>query len=229
MSSWSRIRWGLLAATIGFGVLLATQLQAVESPSRTLEKQSVDELTTLIGALTQETDRMQSELTDLSLRVMSARSAAESETTAITEQEHSLLGLRVVTGAIDGVGRGVSLTISDPQAQLEPYDLFTLVNELRSAGAEAVMIDQRRIGLRSNFTADPAGIALDGRFLREPYRLSAVGDPDDLSSSLRMPGGVIPSLENRAGVTVGLLKRDTLEVPAFSDEPTFTHGTALGG
>jgi uncharacterized protein YlxW (UPF0749 family) len=215
-------------ATVAFGVLLAVQLQAVESPSRTLETQSVDELTTLIGALTQETDRMQEELTELSVRVMTARNAALSERTAMTEQEDSLQGLRLVTGAAEGVGAGISLSISDALSQLDPYDLFTLVNELRSAGAEAIVIEDRRVGLRSSFTATPSGIALDGIVLREPYHLHAVGPPDDLSSSLRMPGGVIPSLENRAGVAVGLVKREELPVPAFVDQPTFEHVTAIG-
>lgn len=222
-----RIRWGLLISAILLGVLLAAQLQAGEAPSRTLEAQSVDELTTLIGALTMETDRMQNELTDLSLRAANARRAAESAATAIIEQEDSLLDLQVVAGAAAAQGRGVSLSISDSESQLEPYDLFTLVNELRSAGAEAIVLDNRRIGLRSSFTVAADGIALDRHLLREPYHLHAVGDPDDLASALRMAGGVIPSLENRPGVSVSLLKRDSLAVPPFAEEPEFLYASML--
>lgn len=216
----------LTFAVLGF--LLATQLQAQESLSRELEQQSVEELTSLIGTLTQETDRMQTELAELSLRAVRGRQTGESDATLIVEQQKTLTDMRVVTGASPGYGRGVRVSITDPGGELEPYDLLNLVNELRSAGAEALVIGDRRVDFRASFTGRAGEISVSDTPLRTPYSLRAVGNPDYLTSSLVMAGGVVPSLENRPGVTVVVTKAEALTVPAFQVEPAFVYASRAG-
>lgn len=216
----------LTFAALGF--LLATQLQAQESLSRELKQQSVEELMSLIGTLTQETDRMQTELAELSLRAVRGRQTGESDATLIVEQQKTLTDMRVVTGASPGYGRGARVSISDPGGELEPYDLLNLVNELRSAGAEAVVLSDRRVDFRASFTGRAGAISMSGVPLRTPYSLGAVGNPDYLTSSLVMAGGVVPSLENRPGVTVMVTKEEALTVPAFHVEPAFVYASRAG-
>lgn len=211
----------LVFAVLGF--LLAAQLQTRETLSRDLGQQSVEELTSLIGTLTQETDRMQTELAELSLLAARGRETGETDATLIVEQQKTLTDMRVVTGASAGYGRGARIFVSDPEGELEPYDLLNLVNELRSAGAEAVVIDERRLDFRASFSGRAGSISVNGSPLAAPYRLAAVGNPDYLISSLVMAGGVVPSLENRPGVTVRVAKEDVLAVPAFQAEPMFLH------
>jgi uncharacterized protein YlxW (UPF0749 family) len=136
--------------------------------------------------------------------------------------------MRAVTGASPGIGRGVWVSISDPEAELEPYDLLNLVNELRSAGAEALVIGDRRVDFRASFTGRAGAILVSGTPLRAPYRLGAIGNPDYLTSSLVMAGGVVPSLENRPGVTVAVTKEEALVVPAFQVVPAFVHASKAG-
>lgn len=219
----TRTHASLLVVFAVMGFLLVTQLQAQESLSRELEQQSVEELTSLIGTLTLETDRMQTELADLSLRAISGRQTGESDATLIIEQQKTLTDLRVLTGATPGFGRGARMSVSDPHGELEPYDLLNLVNELRSAGAEAVVIGGHRVDFRTSFTGAAGAVAVNGVPLRPPYTLDAVGNPDYLASSLVMAGGVAPSLENRPGVSVVVTKEDVVSVPAFETTPVFRY------
>ncbi|MCL5942681.1 MAG: DUF881 domain-containing protein [Actinobacteria bacterium] len=221
MAPRSRTTWGLFVTFAVLGFLLATQLRVQENLSHSLDSRTLDELTALIGTLNQENDRLQEEWADLNLRLITGRYAGESDVSLIAEQKRILEELRLVTGSVPGVGPGVILIVRDAQAELEAYDMTQLVNELRSAGAEAIMINGRRVGFRAGFFDTGNGIVMSGVPLEQPYRIEAVGVPQDLISSVAMPGGVVPSLEQRPGVTVTVQALDSVSAPPTEMNPRF--------
>jgi len=208
------------------GFLLATQA-GEQTRHQDLESRSLEELTDLVGALDQETDRLQLEVAELRVRMVDGRHAGETDTDRLSQQQRAVTDLRLITGGTPGRGSGVRVQISDAAGRLEPYDLGQLVNELKSAAAEAIVVNGRRLSLQGSFAGTGGNITLEGEHLVAPYVIEAVGDQDDLVSSLIMPGGVIPSLEARPEVQIGVEKRDDLGVPALTQEPGYTYARSV--
>jgi uncharacterized protein YlxW (UPF0749 family) len=198
------------------GFLVATQARVQEGRGRELEKQSLDELTTLVGTLARENERLQSELSRIEILVLDTKYAGQSDADLLSEQRLNLGALRLATGALPAHGPGVRIVIKDEQGQIDAYDLGQLLNELKSAGAEALVVNGRRLTYRSALRQVNSGIFLDASLLERPYIIEAVGLPQDLESSLVMAGGMVPSLQGRPGVAVQLGRIDRIEVPVRS-------------
>jgi uncharacterized protein YlxW (UPF0749 family) len=204
------------------GFLVATQARVQESRGKDLEKQSLEELTTLVGTLARENERLQAELTRLEILVLDAKYAGQSDADLLSEQRLNLGALRLATGAVRGHGPGIRIVLGDRESQLDAYDLGQLLNELRSAGAEALMVNGARLTYRSALRQAESRVFLDNTLLALPYVIDAIGPPQDLESSLVMAGGVALSLQGRPGVSVDLGRVDRIEVPpSYQPAPTF--------
>mgnify|MGYP001424755491 FL=1 len=112
--------------------------------------------------------------------------------------------LRMHVGKARVKGKGVSVTLSDSsyipsEASATDYivheqHVWKVVHELLVSGAEAVAINGQRISHRSYIVCNGPVIEVDGTQHAAPFVISAIGDPDVLSSALGLAGGVIDEL-----------------------------------
>jgi uncharacterized protein YlxW (UPF0749 family) len=208
-------------AVLGF--LLALQVKAHEGSNQQLDTKSMDELTTLVGALTQENQRLLEEVTELELLVLDSQYAGQTDETLIAQQQDNLRALQLATGRAAAYGRGISVRLEDRNGELKAYDLCQIANELKSAGAEAVLVNDRRLDFRASFSDEGGRVLLSGEPLTRPYHFLAVGNPADLESSLVMAGGVVPSLDGLPGVFVEVARQQRVDAPPVMEEPTFVY------
>lgn len=219
--SWSRRTAGGLFLTLAIlGFLLALQLR-VEAESQSLEQTSTDELTRLVATLNQENERLLTEVTELRLAALNNQYQGESDESRLSEQARTMEILWLATGLRPAYGRGVRLVVADKSGVLEPTDLEQIINELKASGAEAVMVNGRRLDTRSSLVREDEGVALSGERLVAPYVVEAVGTPANLESAMEMAGGVVPTLQTRAGVSVEIREQSRIEVPTVTREPVF--------
>ena len=94
-------------------------------------------------------------------------------------------------------------------------DLLSVINELRSAGAEAISLNGERILATSEVRCTGAVVTVNGRRYAAPYVIFAIGDPDTLYSALTMRNGVVDIL-SQWGITVRVTASDQLLIPAYS-------------
>jgi uncharacterized protein YlxW (UPF0749 family) len=88
-----------------------------------------------------------------------------------------------------------------------------LLNELRTAGAEAIAIDEVRIVPGSVVSGAPGALSVEGVSLGIPFEIRAVGAPETLTGSLTRSGGIVSQLaavEAAATLTVTPLERTVL-------------------
>jgi uncharacterized protein YlxW (UPF0749 family) len=100
------------------------------------------------------------------------------------------------------------------------------VNELYSAGSEAIAINGQRITAGSEIRLSGSHINVNGTPLSPPYRITAIGDASALKSRLELKGGLVESL-GAVGVSLEVQEKSEVEVPAFTGDLNIVHARPL--
>lgn len=171
------------------GVLAVSQFRSQDVYSRSLQLETPASLTTLIASLADKNSALREEIFDLRLRVVAARDTVSTGGFSLTEAERQLAQLRVFAGQDAVSGPGITITVTGP---FDEKAMSDLVNELRNSGAEAIAINDRRVGPRTWFGAGGGGaIAIDGLAVTGPWSVRAVGAADVLYVAVTRIGGIV--------------------------------------
>lgn len=215
----------LACALLGF--LLVAQVRATEQVGDRLAFEREEDLARILSELSSQSDRLQSEITDLRLTLLDFEGSAEREELALRTLQRRHDDLRILTGATPVEGDGAVFTITDPDRLLTQELLVDAVQELRDAGAEAIAVNDVRLVASSAFTTRNERILLDRRPLDPPYRITAIGPGDTIAKALAIPGGAIDSLHLVAGVSAVAEIRADLVLPAVAEPPVFVFGVPV--
>jgi uncharacterized protein YlxW (UPF0749 family) len=156
--------------------------------SRSLELETPASLTTLIANLSDRNNSLRDEIFDLRLRVASARDSVASGQGSLVESQREIDQLKIF-GALSGAhGPGISVKID---GGFDDRAMSDLTNELRNAGAEAISVNDVRVGPRSWYAPGPdRTILLDGTQLNGPWIVRAIGAPDVMNDAITRTGGI---------------------------------------
>ncbi len=113
---------------------------------------------------------------------------------------------RMFLGKVKVQGKGVKVTLTDgaydPKEDninnylVHEHHVFKVVYELYISGAAAVAINGQRLTSHSYIICNGPVITVDGIEHPAPFTITAIGDPDVLSSSINLIGGVKDQLVN---------------------------------
>jgi len=157
----------------------------------------------------------------------------------------NLEGLRMLAGltAVHGPGLVIKLRDTpkripegmDPQLGLiHDQDLAAMLNELKAAGAEALAISgadessPQRVILTSAPRCAGASIRVNDALLSGPFTIWAIGNPANLESALKMPGGLIEKLSLEPLDMITMVRRPDINVPAYASSIKFEYAKPLG-
>jgi uncharacterized protein YlxW (UPF0749 family) len=133
-------------------------------------------------------------------------------------------------------GPGLTVTVTDPgmsqqdltdvskervpgvQQVILDRDLQMVVNSLWASSAEAISVDDVRIGPNVTIRQAGGGILVDNQPISSPYVILAVGPPHAMQEVLDRSPGLqrLRLLESSYGVGVGITATDTVTLPAGS-------------
>lgn len=208
-----------VAALVGFFVV--AQFTGRDSFANQLSTESEGDLTRILASLSSESTSLQEELAQLRLELADAQNSNEAGGERAEEIAEQLNQLQVLAGTVPVTGPGLVMTIEDPQSQVNYDSLVDAVQELRDAGAEAISINGRRIGVASAFTQAGTRVELDGVGLPRPFVLSAIGPAATMEGGLQIPGGTLDTLRSIVGTNVEVVRNNALNLPALETTPTF--------
>ncbi len=100
--------------------------------------------------------------------------------------------------------------------QVRAADLAGLVNELWSAGAEAVAVNGVRVLATTGFRDLDDDVVVGERAIRPPFAIAAIGEPLTLQTALNLRGGFVEGLRS-IGLQVTVERRDRLRLPAHQE------------
>lgn len=118
----------------------------------------------------------------------------------------------------------VNVTGDEADYIIHDSDLLSVINELRSAGAEAVSLNGERIMATSEIRCTGAVVTVNGRRYAAPYVIYAIGDATTLYNALTMRNGVVDVL-SQWKIDVKVTASDLLLITKFSGktENSYAH------
>lgn len=190
-------------ACIVLGIMVGLQYRA-HSASTPIQVDDRRKMLELVRTLEAERNRMSAEIGDLRSRISDMEMASNKSGVVGKQIQEQLNNSRIEAGLTGMKGPGIVVVLSDsprtPPINTDPYfyivhdvDLTALVNELWSAGAEAVSINEQRIVTRSSIRCVGPTVLVNGVRIAAPYTVKGIG-PGDLETALRMPGGFLDSM-----------------------------------
>jgi uncharacterized protein YlxW (UPF0749 family) len=210
------------------GFLLVSQMRGTERFRQRLQAESEPDLTRILASLTTESDDLREEISTLKLQLQSLQTSSQQQASASGAAEEQTRTLQVLAGTVAVTGPGLSVSIDDPRGAVGFDTLIDIVQELRDAGAEAVAVNDQRVGATSSFGERDDSITLDGTVLVAPYRIAAIGPASTLAGGLEIPGGGLDTLAALRGVSSRVQRSDTLQIPALAKAPVFKVAKPIG-
>lgn len=211
---------GLVTATVLFGLLIA--VAAVQTDrSRPAAAEERAQLIERIRAHGDAIDEQREQTREISSEVagLQADATATAERVQALQQQARRLGMSAGSYAVTGPGLQVTVDDADPSAgeegQVFDTDLQSLVNGLWVAGAEAVSINDQRITGRSWIRGAAEAITVNGRSLRRPYVVRAIGNPDTIEARFfeSEAGQAWLDWKRNFGVRFETVTQESLDVP----------------
>ena len=215
----------VVCAIVGF--LLAAQLRTVQltGAADAASAARLETLQDLYNELTAERDGLAEQVSQLQGELALYRDEAASGQAGSEALRAEVDQLEITAGLTDVEGPGVTVILEDSASAnltgdeadylIHDSDLLSVINELRSAGAEAISLNGERILATSEVRCTGAVVTVNGRRYAAPYIIFAIGDPDTLYSALTMRSGVADVL-SQWGITVKVTASDLLLIPKYN-------------
>ena len=160
--------------------LVATvQIRSQAEVERSLVGTDTTTLAFLIDDLHRANDALSVEAADLMQRKAALQSggspAADQELTAEANR------LRAIEGLVPVHGPGIVMVVD--ASGLQALDLQDALNNLAVAGAEAIAVNDRRVGVGVPIVQASGGVSIDGEVIAAPWTISAIGDANRLAEA----------------------------------------------
>ena len=205
----------VLLAVLGFAFVVQVRDTQADDTYAGLRE---GDLVQVFEALTGTADRARREVERLEARRDDLKDENTARSAALDEAEQRLRTLNIIAGLVPVSGPGLRITITETNGTVGVGSLLDTVQELRSAGAEAMEFnDTYRLAAESSFEEAVGGIELEGKLLESPYVLDVIGDQHVLRTALTFSSGPIETLETLDGATVTYEELDSVEIESVRE------------
>lgn len=207
----------LIVAVLIGALAFAITVQIRQDESRDYSNVRGGELVELLKSLDAANARLDSQIQDLtSTRAELLDSTKRSEQ---AEQEARIRAsqLAILAGTAGATGPGITLTITDPDEQVDSAALLDAIEELRDAGAEAIVVNGvARVVAQTYLLDDGQSVRVGGREVKRPFVIEAIGDPATMAEAVRFRGGLMDRLETR-GASARIREEERVTITALAD------------
>lgn len=186
------------------------------------------QLQTQLTAVTQANQQQQQQLAQITTQLTAYEQQSAGSNSALQKLQQRLQAERILAGLTPVTGPGVTVTLMDgiatngntEQVLTHDWDVRSVINELFTAGAEAISINHYRVVATSGVKCIGPVVSVNDHRLGAPFVIQAIGDPQTLASALDLQGGVLDWLRGR-GIQVSDPQTATvITMPAFTASTT---------
>ena len=227
----------ILAALVCFILCFAITLQyksvTKNSSLNSAQLQRNEDLQNQLINANQDVIDLKLENLQLATDLAAYRSEAAESSDGANALKKELDNARMLAGLTTVEGSGVTVTISDSKVKaaegddpsvyiVHDSDLRTVVNELFTAGAEAVSINDERLISTSSIRCVGNTILVNNKRCAPPFEIKAIGDADALEAGLNIREGIIDVLKLYK-IEVNVTKSSKITIEKYSGAIGFKH------
>ncbi|OZG66813.1 hypothetical protein BAQU_0885 [Bifidobacterium aquikefiri] len=218
----SSVLVALLSALLGFGYV--AQVRNTESSYESLTE---DELVRVLDETSTQVDKLEQRKSELNAQLESIQSAADKQEEAarIAAQNETTNG--ILSGRLPAEGKGITITVTQGSTHVDASTMFTLIEELRNAGAEVISFNSVRIVTSSYIKDTKSGLNVDGQSAASPYTIKAIGNPEDLQNAIQIAGGVGSRLKVQYNAKVVLKQQESVKIDEVRRSPTYKYAKTV--
>jgi len=196
------------------GIMLAVQFRTTQDIRSSTQYERAEDLMQRIMQVEKERAALEDQIHDL-------RQAPGDDAAA-----KDLERIKIGAGLVPLQGTGIVVTIDDTKqttspnnkssnlSQIRDEDILKILNELRAAGAEAIVINNQRLIATSEVRTAGSFISINNKNFATPLEIKAIGDPTTLENALKIRGGIIETIQFW-GIQVVVKQSTLVELPAF--------------
>ena len=204
----------VLLAVVGFSAVTQVRANEVDDTYAGLREQ---DLIDVLNGLAGTAQRAETEISRLETTRQGLQSSTDSRQAALAQAQERSDTLAVLAGLVPVTGPGIRITVKEVTGEVELGSVLDTVQELRTAGAEAIQINgQVRLVAQSAFEEAVGGLTVDGTLLTAPFVIDVIGEPHTLAGSLSFPRGPADQLADD-GAEIEVEELTSLDIESVVD------------
>lgn len=182
-----------------------------------IETMREDELTEALTEWKEKYNETHEKLVDTENKIREYKETSENSEEASKLVKNELEESNIVLGKTDVTGNGIQVTLTDnSDKEYTALDLLNLVNDLRSAGAEAISINgERIINLTDIVDISNKYVLVNSNKVSSPYIILAIGDENYLKSALNIKNGYV-DMKQKEGYTITVDSKNNIKINKYS-------------
>lgn len=225
--------------SIFLGILLAIQFNNVElSTGGVVSSQKSKQLENELKGLKDRRMDLEKELTSLEVKLKGYKDSEQKEDTMMKSLKEEIESYNLLAGYTQVKGKGVQIKLGlsdiDQSETILVYNyeaILAIINLLKSAGAEAISINDERIVLTTELhisSDEEEKLIVNEKPISTPFVIKAIGNPDTLEAALNMRYGVVWNIKTLySGIKINVEKKENIRIPRFSGNLDFKYARPL--
>ena len=220
-----RSQLGLGLICLILGLMVSFQFKVTNNPQNLMTARKFEVAARDVEELKKQKDDLLQKVQDYQQKVDDYEKKAASVDETASKMKNELDNLRILAGLTDVEGPGIVMTISPivdvttkQSSQIYYKDLIDVINELNSAGAEAISInDERYVGRTQVREAGSVIKINDSKFdPAQQFVIKAIGDPKILEGTFKMPGSAVEVIEKLSGCDVSISQQQNIKILKYN-------------
>lgn len=209
---------------IGFTALILTMVMFTQFKTVTntditaIETMRESELRTELANTKQKYEEVSSKLQEVESKIAEHKAKIESDEDIAALLINEVNEAEMYMGYTRLKGEGIEIILADNDFKsIESYDIITLLNELKLAGAEAIEINGQRITAYSEIVDVNGNILVNTSKISGPYIIKAIGNQKYLESAITIKGGYYDDMiANEKSISYEISNR--IEIEKYNKE-----------
>lgn len=208
-------KWAIGFAMLVLGFLLSTQYRVTQKADPVMDLRS-EELARQLKATEEKLKAAERDNTRLKSEVDKLTKAGGG-VVAVKERDPDL---ELLAGTVEARGPGVIVTLTHPpeavnKTRINDEDLWAIVHELLSAGAEGIAINGQRVTAVTAIRSVGQRIMINSTYTAAPYQFAAIGDPAVMEAALKMKNGLSDYFRDQLRLRLEVVRSNSVELPSY--------------
>ena len=208
---------GLMGFILFF--VLFMQVKSVKETDITgIEQMRETELRESLANWKTKYEQINEKLNDVNLKIDDYNKKNNDNNATSELIDNELKQANKLLGKTDVKGEGIILTLTDNEnKKYNSLNLLELVNQLYSAGAEAISINGQRI-INTSDIVDIGNtyIMINSKVVASPYIVKVIGNQTYLQSALTLKGSGFKEIYEKSGYDISLESKNNIEISKFN-------------